>query len=111
MCCLVALAGLVSPRLVLVLWWLVDPARWSALFDNLIVPVLGFLFLPWTTLVYVFFAPTGFGGPGADRGRDRGPDRCRNVRRWRLRQSAARAARLSGSGCRRPSVPRRGAAG
>jgi hypothetical protein len=62
MCCLVALAGLVSPRLVLVLWWLLDSARWSALFDNLIVPVLGFLFLPWTTLVYVFFAPTGFGG-------------------------------------------------
>ncbi|MGH2463966.1 MAG: hypothetical protein ACRDGI_00750 [Candidatus Limnocylindrales bacterium] len=62
MCCLVALAGLVSPRLVLVLWWLVDSARWSGLFDNLIVPVLGFLFLPWTTLVYVFFAPTGFGG-------------------------------------------------
>jgi len=62
MCCLVAIAGLISPRLVLVLWWLLDPARWSALFDNLIVPVLGFLFLPWTTLVYVFFAPTGFGG-------------------------------------------------
>jgi hypothetical protein len=61
-CCLVALAGLVSPRLVLILWWLIDSARWSSVFDNLIVPVLGFLFLPWTTLVYVFFAPTGFGG-------------------------------------------------
>ncbi len=62
MCCLAGIAALISPRLVLVLWWLLDPARWSALFDNLIVPVLGFVFLPWTTLVYVFFAPTGFGG-------------------------------------------------
>ena len=26
------------------------------------MPVLGFIFLPWTTLAYVFFAPTGFGG-------------------------------------------------
>jgi hypothetical protein len=62
MCCLVALAGLISPRLVLLLWWLFDPARWTSLFDNLIVPVLGFIFLPWTTLAYVLFAPTGFGG-------------------------------------------------
>ena len=62
MCCLAAIAALISPRLVIVLWWLIDPSRWSALFDNLIVPVLGFIFLPWTTLAYVFFAPTGFGG-------------------------------------------------
>ena len=26
------------------------------------MPVLGFVFLPWTTLAYVYFAPTGFGG-------------------------------------------------
>jgi len=62
MCCLAAIAALISPRLVIVLWWLLDPSRWNALFDNLIVPVLGFIFLPWTTLAYVFFAPTGFGG-------------------------------------------------
>lgn len=62
MCCLAALAALISPRFVIVLWWLLDSARWTALFDNLIVPVLGFIFLPWTTLTYVFFAPTGFGG-------------------------------------------------
>ena len=62
MCCLAALAALISPRFVIVLWWLLDSARWTALFDNLIVPVLGFIFLPWTTLAYVLFAPTGFGG-------------------------------------------------
>jgi hypothetical protein len=62
MCCFAALAAIISPRLAIVLWWLLDPARWTARFDNLIVPVLGFVFLPWTTLAYVFFAPTGFGG-------------------------------------------------
>jgi hypothetical protein len=62
MCCLVALAAIISPRLVIVLWWLLDTARWAAVFDNLIVPLLGFVFLPWTTLAYVYFAPTGLGG-------------------------------------------------
>jgi len=61
-CCLAALGAIIGPRLVIILWWLLDSARWTALFDNLIVPVLGFVFLPWTTLAYVYFAPTGFGG-------------------------------------------------
>ncbi len=62
MCCLAALGALVGPRLVIILWWLVDPSRWSATFDNVVVPALGFVFLPWTTLVYVYFAPTGLNG-------------------------------------------------
>jgi hypothetical protein len=62
MCCLVALGAIISPRFVIVLWWLLDSARWTALFDNLIVPVLGFVFIPWTTLAYVYFAPTGLAG-------------------------------------------------
>lgn len=61
-CCLAAFAGIISARLAIVLWWLLDSARWGTVFDNLIVPVLGFVFLPWTTLAYVFFAPTGLGG-------------------------------------------------
>ncbi len=62
MCCLVALAAIISPRFVIFLWWLLDTARWSATFDNVIVPLLGFVFLPWTTLAYVYFAPHGLGG-------------------------------------------------
>jgi hypothetical protein len=61
-CCLAAFAGIISPRLAIGLWWLLDSARWGAVFDNLIVPLLGFVFLPWTTLAYAFFAPTGLGG-------------------------------------------------
>ena len=62
MCCFAALGALVGPRLVIILWWLLDTARWSATFDNVIVPALGFVFLPWTTLLYVYFAPTGLNG-------------------------------------------------
>jgi hypothetical protein len=62
MCCFAALGALVGPRLVIILWWLLDSARWSATFDNVIVPALGFVFLPWTTLLYVYFAPTGLNG-------------------------------------------------
>jgi hypothetical protein len=62
MCCLAALGAIIGPRLVILLWWLFDTARWSATFDNVIIPALGFLFLPWTTLLYVFFAPTGLNG-------------------------------------------------
>ena len=31
--------------------------RWALTFDNAIVPILGFLFLPWTTVMYVLVFP------------------------------------------------------
>ena len=49
--CLIFLFSLIGPRFALGFVWifttLVDRA-----YDNVIVPVLGFVFLPWTTLVY-----------------------------------------------------------
>ncbi|MGI9602258.1 MAG: hypothetical protein ACR2QE_10260 [Acidimicrobiales bacterium] len=49
--CLIVLFSLIGPRFALGYVWifttLVDRA-----YDNTIVPVLGFVFLPWTTLVY-----------------------------------------------------------
>jgi len=49
--CLVLLLSLIGPRLALGYVWifttLVDRA-----FDNALIPVFGFLFLPWTTLIY-----------------------------------------------------------
>ncbi len=64
MCCLLALAGLISPRLAIFVWWLLDPLRWTASFNGPILPILGFLFLPWTTLTFVWLAPGGIGGFG-----------------------------------------------
>ena len=60
--CLVIFAFIFSPRLVMVIWWLLDMARWSATFDNAIVPILGFVLAPWTTLMYVLVAPGGVSG-------------------------------------------------
>ena len=50
--CLVALIAVLSPRLAVVLLWLftnyVDRA-----FSGWFLPLLGVIFLPWTTLLYV----------------------------------------------------------
>jgi hypothetical protein len=51
-----------GPRLVILLWWLFEPARWSLTFDTFFLPFFGFLFLPWTTLMYVLVAPGGIVG-------------------------------------------------
>jgi len=49
--CLIVLFALIGPRVALGFTWIftsfVDRA-----YDNMLVPVLGFVFLPWTTLVY-----------------------------------------------------------
>ena len=51
-----------GPRIAIVLWGLIEPVRWSATFDTFILPLLGFLFVPWTTLMYVLVAPLGIEG-------------------------------------------------
>jgi hypothetical protein len=60
MCCLFAVLVFLGPRVAGALWWLVQPARWSAAFNgNLIWPILGLIFLPWVTLMYILVAPGG----------------------------------------------------
>lgn len=60
MCCLITMAGLLGPRAAIVVWWLIEPARWASAFHTLYLwPVLGFVFLPWTTVAWVFVAPHG----------------------------------------------------
>ena len=39
-----------------------EPLRWSATFDSFLLPFLGFLLAPWTTLMYVLVAPGGVTG-------------------------------------------------
>ena len=60
--CLVIFSMIFGPRLVIFVWWLLDMARWSATFDSFLLPFLGFLLLPWTTIMYVLVAPQGLTG-------------------------------------------------
>ena len=62
MCCLAASLMVLGPRFGILVWWLLEPVRWSAAFDTFIVPLLGFLFLPWTTLMYVLVYAGGIDG-------------------------------------------------
>ena len=52
MCCLALTAGFLGPRLALFLWW-VFGNKVDVAFDTWIWPLLGLIFLPWTTLAYV----------------------------------------------------------
>jgi hypothetical protein len=62
MCCLAASLVLLGPRFAILIWWLLEPVRWNAAFDTFIWPLLGFLFLPWTTLMYVLVFQGGVDG-------------------------------------------------
>lgn len=62
MCCLFTTLVMLGPRAAIVVWWLLDPARWGATFDTILWPIAGFLVLPLTTLVYVAVAPGGVEG-------------------------------------------------
>src|SRR3954453_10279613 len=61
--CLLVLAGMLGPRFgIAVLWLFTD--RMTRAYENGIVPVLGFVFLPWTTFLYAL-AQGGGDGVGA----------------------------------------------
>jgi hypothetical protein len=52
-CCLFVLVLAGAPRVATIFWWMVDPFRIAALFSSWIFPVIGVLFIPWTTLAYI----------------------------------------------------------
>jgi hypothetical protein len=69
MCCAFLSLLLLGPRFFGALWWLVQPARWQAAFTSWgssglwwLWPVLGIVFIPWTTIMYVVVAPGGVTG-------------------------------------------------
>ncbi len=62
MCCFFAAFVFLGPRAAILVWWLIDIDRWNAAFSNLIWPVVGFFFAPWTTLTWVIIAPGGVSG-------------------------------------------------
>ena len=53
-CCILALLLVLGPRFVLAMMWIFNNAYTSRAFESFIVPCLGFMFLPWTTLAYIF---------------------------------------------------------
>lgn len=62
MCCLFTSLVLLGPRFAVLVWWIIDQARWKLAFDNFFFAFLGFLVAPWTTLMYVAVFPGGITG-------------------------------------------------
>ncbi len=68
MCCAFLSLLFLGPRIVGAFWWLFQPIRWQAAFSNWptgiywIWPILGLIFLPWTTIMYILVAPGGVVG-------------------------------------------------
>ena len=60
MCCVLILLAFFTPRIVLVLLWLFSDYL-SRSFDGFVIPLLGFIFLPATTIGYAV-AQNEFGG-------------------------------------------------
>ena len=60
--CLLAMGAAVAPRLIFIIMWIVGD-RISMAFDSWIWPLLGVIFLPYTTIMYVLvWSPTGVTG-------------------------------------------------
>jgi len=73
MCCLVTAVLLFGPRIALAAWWLIDSARFNLGFSAQVWPVhlavpfwvwplIGAIFVPFTTLAYLVVFPGGVVG-------------------------------------------------
>lgn len=65
MCCLFLVAFGIGPRIALLTWWIFGE-RVDAAFDSWLLPLLGLLFLPWTTIFYVLMWGPVDGVSGVD---------------------------------------------
>jgi hypothetical protein len=59
--CLYLLLALISPRLLLIVLWVFTHYVQPKAFDFFLWPLLGLIFLPWTTLAVVWGYNTHFG--------------------------------------------------
>ncbi len=59
--CLLAMFGGLFPRLGVLIIWIARPALVDAAFNTFILPLLGIIFLPFTTLIYVIVYVPGVG--------------------------------------------------
>ena len=53
MCCMLTTLFVVGPRMAILVWWLIRPVYVGAAFDNPILTLLAWLFIPWTVLMYL----------------------------------------------------------
>ena len=64
--CLLALMSAFAPRLVFLIIWIARPAYIDAVFDTFILPLLGLIFLPFATLMWVLLDAPPVGVHGFD---------------------------------------------
>ncbi len=63
--CLLALGAAVAPRLIFIFMWIFG-TRINVVFDTWIWPLLGVIFIPYTTIMYVLVWTPGIGIAGWD---------------------------------------------
>jgi hypothetical protein len=64
--CLFVLLAAFAPRLIVVFAWIARPAYFDAVFDTWIFPLLGLVFLPLTTLMWLLLGAPPQGVEGFD---------------------------------------------
>lgn len=67
MCCFWTILVFLGPRFASIIWWIANPVRWVgdtdvSAFDSALWPILGIIFVPWTTLMYLLVFPGGVEG-------------------------------------------------
>lgn len=63
MCCVFTVLLFFGPRLAILIWWLINRIYVGRAFANSwILGILGWIFLPWTTLMYIIIYPGGVMG-------------------------------------------------
>ncbi len=67
--CLTAFVAMFS-RMALLIFWISRPVAWNATFSTAIIPCLGFLFLPFTTMIYAWLMLPGTNGITGIQGAD-----------------------------------------
>ncbi len=64
--CLLALMAAFAPRLVFLIIWIARPTYVNAVYDTWILPLLGLIFLPFTTLMWTLLGAPPLGVHGWD---------------------------------------------
>jgi len=64
--CLFVLMAAFAPRLLVVFAWIARPAYVDAVFDTFLLPLLGLIFLPFTTLMWLLVGAPPQGVEGLD---------------------------------------------